>query len=62
MLTLKSQIKDSMRKIDAYGDPDDEDLQYLYDKLDTTLTLLIASWTTRSRGRSTRDNYPVVNL
>ena len=40
LLTLKSQIKDSMRKIDAYGDPDDEDLQYLYDKLDTTLDIV----------------------
>ena len=40
LLTLKSQIKDSMRKIDAYGDPDDEDLQFLYDKLDTTLDIV----------------------
>ena len=40
LLTLKSQIKDSMRKIDAYGDPDDQDLQYLYDKLDTTLDIV----------------------
>ena len=37
LLTLKSQIKDSLRKIDAYGDPDDEDLQALYDRIDNML-------------------------
>ena len=37
LMTLKSQIKDSLRKIDAFGDPEDEDLQNLYDKLDAML-------------------------
>merc|ERR1712081_79853 len=37
LMTLKSQIKDSLRKIDAFGDPDDDDLQSLYDKLDVML-------------------------
>ena len=37
LLTLKSQLKDSLRKLDAYGDPDDDHLQHLYDKLDGLL-------------------------
>ena len=37
LLTLKSQLKDSIRKLDAFGDPDDNHLQHLYDKLDGLL-------------------------